>query len=486
MRLNTIRLAFISCAALLLTFCLKDYPPATAADAGRVYAAQSDSRLKSAYRFERGGWVYVHLEGTPDAIGFQHGYLLAPEIDAAFRAVKLSATHGTKRDWEFFRKASREMLWPKIDAEYQAELTGITEGLRARGMGFDVYDVVALNAFEELPYYYVPWLNEREKRAAAPRIVAPGNCSAFVATGAYTRDGQIVMAHNAWTSYLEGEHWRIIFDIVPKSGHRIFMDGYPGVIASDDDFGVNSAGLMITETTISQFNGWNPEGRAEFVRARQAMQYASSIDDYVRIMLDGNNGGYANDWLLGDLKTGEVARFELGLKHYGLERTKDGYFVGSNFASDPKVLKEETDFDPNNPESSPNGRRARWIQLMEENKGKIDAPMAERFLGDHFDSYLKKEIPNERSLCGHLELSPRGETVWESPPYSPEGAVQGKVADSQMAKAMSFRARYGHPCGKDFLVEPFFKAHPEFNWQAGVLRDMKAGPWTLFRTGERE
>ena len=79
----------------------------------------------------------------------------------------------------------------------------------------------------------------------------------------------------------------------------MLMDGFPGVITSDDDFVVNSAGLMITETTISNFHGWDPNGKPEFVRARKAMQYAGSIDDYVKIMLDGNNGGYANDWLLG-------------------------------------------------------------------------------------------------------------------------------------------------------------------------------------------
>ena len=81
------------------------------------------------------------------------------------------------------------------------------------------------------------------------------------------------------------------------------MDGYPGVIASDDDFGINSAGMMITETTITGFSLFDPNGIPEFVRARKAMQYANSIDDYVRIMLDGNNGGYANDWLLADNKT---------------------------------------------------------------------------------------------------------------------------------------------------------------------------------------
>ena len=58
--------------------------------------------------------------------------------------------------------------------------------------------------------------------------------------------------------------------------------------------------------------------------------------------------------------------------------------------------------------------------------------------------------------------------------------------DGTMAKAMSFYAHVGHPCGEDFLAAPFLKEHPQFAWQAPLLHDMKAGPWTLFRTGERE
>ena len=153
------------------------------------------------------------------------------------------------------------------------------------------------------------------------------------------------MGHNAWTNYVVGQRWNIIFDIAPARGHRILMDGLPGIITSDDDFGVNAAGIMITETTITQFEGCDPNGKPEFVRARKALQYSKSIDDFVRIMLDGNNGGYANDWLVGDNKTGEIARFELGLKNHSVERTKDGYFVGSNFPVDPKLIREETKFD---------------------------------------------------------------------------------------------------------------------------------------------
>src|ERR1700728_1029667 len=125
-------------------------------------SGQADSRLQKAYRFQQGGWTYVHLKGSPSDIGFQHGYLLAPEIADAFEAIKLFDTHQSQRDWEFFRNTARQMLWPHIDTEYQQELQGIADGAKAHGIDLDVYDIVALNAFEEVPDYYVPWLNKQE------------------------------------------------------------------------------------------------------------------------------------------------------------------------------------------------------------------------------------------------------------------------------------------------------------------------------------
>jgi Phospholipase B len=448
-------------------------------------AAAQDPRLAAAYRFDRGGWVYVHLAGSPETIGYQHGYLLAPEIADALNAVRTVDTHSTGRPWDFFRAAARDMLWPHIDAEYEAELKGIVKGLAACGVKVDLWDLVALNAFCELADYYVPWYNQRHKVAGAPRIIPEGNCSAFVATGSWTRDHGIVMAHNNWTNFVEGERWRIIFDIVPEQGYHMLMDGFPGVITSDDDFGINSDGLMVTETTITQFHGWDPDGKPEFVRSRKALQYAASIDDYVRIMLAGNNGGYANDWLLGDRKTGEIARFELGLRNHRVWRTQDGYFVGSNFSSDPKLTAEETTFDSNDLETSPSARHIRWDELMKENKGRIDIQLAEQFESDHYDTYTRTDQADERTLCGHSESSPRGVQVFDWAPYYPGGSVQGKVTDSRLAAIMSLVARRGHPCGTDFIAAPFLKAHPEYSWMAPVLQDMKAGPWTEFQSGEK-
>jgi hypothetical protein len=459
------RLAIILLAAFSLCAQAETPSPADAA------------KLRGSHRSETSGWIFVHLEGTPEQVGYQHGYLLSPEITDLLRVVKPYLEKTSKRDWNFYRDAAEKMLWPKIDPEYQREIDGIVEGLKAKGVHADRWDLVALSALEELPYYYVPWLDKKEGKT--PTTHSPGNCSAFVATGSCTKDGQIVMGHNAWTNYVVGTRWNIIFDIKPQRGQRMIMDGLPGIIISDDDFGVNESGIMITETTITQFEGWDPEGKPEFARARKALQYSHSIDDFVKIMLDGNNGGYANDWLVGDRKTGEIARLELGLKHHLLERTKDGCFVGANFPVDPKLIQEETKFDPAKKDSSPNARKVRWEELMKEHKGKIDVELGKAFENDDYDVIDKKHEANDRTLCGRVEITSRGVPEWDWAPYFPGGTVQSKVIDSRMAEAMEFWAQVGHH-GSDFLVEPFLKEHKEHDWMRELLKDMKCGPWRKF------
>lgn len=450
-------------------------------------AGASGSSQEPGYRFQSGGWTYVHLEGTPEQIGFQHGSLLKNEIEDMVGVIRLETGHETKRDWAFYREAARTQLWPHIDEEYREELQGIVNGVQSKGSKLDLWDIVALNGGIELPDYYVPWLNKREKAENHPVILPRGRCSAFIATGSYTKGGKIVIAHNNWSTYAEGARWTVMFDIQPSHGHRILMDGEPGVITSQDDFGVNDAGLMITETTITQFEGWDPDGKPEFVRSRKAMQYASSIDEYVAILKDGNNGGYANDWLIGDRKTGEVAYLELGLKNTPMWRTRDGYFVSSNFARDPEVLRVETpEFDPKNKQSSPNARRVSAEKRIEAARGRIDVAVAEQFLSAHEDSYTGKIDPDSRSLCGHIDRDPRGVPEWGDGPYYPDGAVTGKVTDSDLAAKVSLIGHAGHPCGEDFLAAPFLAAHPEYAYLKPILKDMPSGPWTEFEAGEKK
>lgn len=442
-------------------------------------AAQVPRELKGSFRLpQKNGWTFVHLQGTPREIGFQNGYLLAPEIADMLKVEVLEATHDDKKDWTFFRDAAQNMMWPHIEPEYREELQGIADGATAHGVKIDLWDVVALNAAEEWSYYVKEYDKAHGIETAMKGV--PEHCSAFVATGSYTKDGKPVIAHNNWTGYLDGERWTIIYDIAPAKGYRMIMDGLPGVIHSADDFVENSAGLAITETTISHFHGYDPNGIPEFIRARKGAQYAGSIDDYTRIMKDGNNGGYANTWLIADTRRNEVARLELGLKNVTLERTKDGFFVGSNFPINPKLIAEETQgYDPKDMSDGTNARHARWNQLMAEYKGKIDVAAAQKFMADHYDTYEQKEDPDERTLDGHVDLSPRGLSGWD-PPYAMAGAVQNKVADAAMISKLTLSAHAGHACGMNFNAAEHMKQHPEFDWQKPLQRDMPAYPWTEF------
>jgi hypothetical protein len=440
----------------------------------------TDDRLAKASRENKNGWVYVHLEGSPETIGYQHGYLLAEEIDTTMQAVAYWLKHETHYDWDFYRNAAKNFLWEKTDREYKDEINGIVSGLHAKNKNYDSLDITAYNALEELAFYYVPEVMNAAKAHSGDNK-APGNCSAFIATGSYTRDGKIVMAHNNWTEYIWGQHWNVVADIVPASGNHIMMDCMPGFIHSGDDFVITANGILITETTITQFLGFDSTAIPEFVRARKASQYANSIDDVIKIFTTGNNGGYANDWLIGDTKTNEVAKLELGLKYNRVWRSKDTAMIGSNFAMDSTLIAKETTFNPKDSTTSPNARRLRMEQLVAVDlKGKLDVESGKQVEADHKDVLQNKNANNRCVICGHIEEDPKGCPEWDCQPFDPMGAVQGKITTADLAAKMQFWGHMGHPCGESFIGAQFYKLHPEYEWQSKYLKNMLAYPWTLF------
>ena len=140
-------------------------------------AHAQDIRLEGSYRHNEAGWTYVHLAGTPAQIGFQHGYLLAREIEDNVHVYSVEAPNLYQRDWSFFRDAARTILWPHLEPQYQVELLGIAAGLKANGSKVDLWDVVAVNGDEELTGYYLPWLNAQQHKPSPPAAVPPGKSS---------------------------------------------------------------------------------------------------------------------------------------------------------------------------------------------------------------------------------------------------------------------------------------------------------------------
>jgi hypothetical protein len=275
----------------------------------------------------------------------------------------------------------------------------------------------------------------------------------------------------------------MIVDLSPKNGKRFLMQAHPGTLSSGTDWFVSSSGLLITETTMSGVNTFNPDGMPYFIRTRKAVQYADTIDSFVKIMVADNNGGYANEWLIGDVKTNEVARLELGTFNHEIDRTFDGALAGSNIARSKRV-RSETKFNYDEPGSCV-ARQQRWTELLESNRALLDVEMAKTFLADHHDTFSGQDLPNRNTLCGHVELDVRGAPEWQLTPYCPVGAYDGKVTDSDLASKGEFWAHWGKPCATDFDASSFLSLHPEYDWEQPCLRDIKAYPWTLFRASPK-
>ena len=105
--------------------------------------------------------------------------MLAAEIQDNFNVITTELIREEKKDWSFFRKAAERVFWPHIEQEYRDEINGIVEGLKARDSKLDAWDLVALNAWLELPYY-----DKWQDKATGTHTngAGPGDhCSAFVA-----------------------------------------------------------------------------------------------------------------------------------------------------------------------------------------------------------------------------------------------------------------------------------------------------------------
>jgi hypothetical protein len=441
---------------------------------------EQKSWLAKAYRFEKNGWIYLHVEGAPEERGFQHGYLLAKEIKDALHGDAVEWNYETSLEWAWLVNKTGELFTARVDSEDLAEIDGIVKGMDAAGDSTTRDEIVTLNDFIELEGYWWPSVKDSLKINS---IDPPKeSCSSFIATGSMTADGGIVLGHNTMTGY-EDPFTNLILDILPANGHRILMQSMPGLIHSSTDFFITDAGLVGSETTIGWFFPFDASGIPEFSRMRHATQYANSIDEWCALMREGNNGGYANAWLIGDINTNEIARLELGLENVSLEKKKDGFFVGSNVAEDLKLLRRETKSQETNIKYSGVARRVRWGQLMKEYAGKIDINLAEKFESDHYDTYLDSAVADGRSLCAHYDLD---QALWTyDPPYRPAGTVDGKVVDSKMARQMSFAARWGSACGIAFDAKRFLEKHPQYDWMKGILFDRPSEPWTEFKAGEK-
>src|SRR5262249_19158424 len=213
------------------------------------------------------------------------------------------------------------------DREYLEEMRGIAEGAADAGATFngralDLTDIVVLNCWAEIDTLDggldalptgLEGIKFSGKKPKAMPAAKQDHCSAFAATGKATADGKIVFGHITMFGVYPSRFYNVWLDLKPDQGHRVLMQTYPGGIQSGMDYYLNDAGLIVCETTIEQTR-FNAEGIPLANRIRKALQYGETIDDVAKVLKEGNNGLYTNEWLIADTNTNEAAIVELGAK----------------------------------------------------------------------------------------------------------------------------------------------------------------------------
>jgi len=412
--------------ALVLAVSLMVIPAAT---------ASAEDLLEGSFVCEQDGWLFVHLEGTPYQVGYQNGYLAAES--ANYWLISYVGTEGAEDE-----RATAEVIWPLIPEEYQDEIDGIVAGLHARGYtNWDRWDVVAANAWADMGTY-------------------EGGCSAFAATGDATTDGQIVLGHITMSGKAGDFMYYVMFDVTPDEGYRFRYQSAGASMWSGQDWYLNETGLIVAETSLHN-SVRDPSGTPLFVRIRQALQYADSIDGVIDTLLQNNNGAYPNEWLIGDAKTGEICSLMLGCNAWDINRTFNGFYPSCNYPY-YENFRIEAGYDWPAPDPPTSTRAVRWIELIDQYYGEIDVEVGKLFFED--------------DIISSYGLTARS------------GGYDGKVSSTDMVlDDMSMWARWGNPAGKPFDLEAYVEergpeweaANPEYIANLGRYVERTPQPWTI-------
>src|SRR5260370_3004686 len=351
-----------------------------------------------AYRYPSAGWIYVHIEGKPYERGYQHGYLLAKEIETYLDRCAAQLDSKSKMSaWNNGRATANALFLRGFDKEILQEMKGIADGAAAAGAKWgsrpvDLVDIVTANTITELGELRsampmtpsgLEGLNLMHPRYDPAKVDVPvtQRCSAFAATGKATRDGKMVIAHVTMWPLTLAEQTNIMLDVQPTEGHRVLMQAYPGGIQSGTDWYQNDVGVVLTETTIRQ-SPFNMQGTPVAYRARKAIQYGDSVGKVVELLSTRNNGLYTNEWIIGDARTNEISMLELGTYRTKLFRSSknewfagtEGFYWGCNNAKDLNVRLEYVPDPHGNPEDLPfvpASRDMKWQEMYKQHKGKI-------------------------------------------------------------------------------------------------------------------
>ncbi|MFO6422285.1 C45 family autoproteolytic acyltransferase/hydolase [Motilimonas sp. KMU-193] len=202
------------------------------------------------------------MKGSHYEMGFQHGYLLAAQINTMIQQTQPAAiaviAKTLQHDWDKAERAFHQGA--KVAEEFVPEclleeMRGIAEGAQAAGFDISLEQIQTWNTMYDQwciyahPYYWNVFDEENKghypAHGAGTRVLTGAGCSSFSAwDDTVGSDGELIFCKNEDNLNLPGQlENRYIFISVPDQGQPHLFLCFPGMVGFDGGF--NTAGISV-------------------------------------------------------------------------------------------------------------------------------------------------------------------------------------------------------------------------------------------------
>ena len=265
------------------------------------------------------GLTIVTLKGTPLEMGLQHGTLLKDEISRIHDHVLDYLSQIKRGVWgRTVYPLLQLLVWGYnlfIPAEYREELKGI-----ARGAGLSYSSILLINVLDDLGH----------KMA----------CSCFTVTGAKTKGNTLIYGRNL--------DYGVFTDLMP-SLNTIFCyqpsSGFPFVSVAWPAYAGVVTGMSSKKLVLGSLTSFSKEkariGTPSGLLYRKALQYASSLTDFRKSIMNGRRT-INNNLLIAS--TGESVVLEVSPTRGQLRSQQDDVLTVTNHFQNPFMSELKTFF----------------------------------------------------------------------------------------------------------------------------------------------
>jgi len=417
---------------------------------------------------KQSGLRILHVKGTDYERGYQHGTLLADQIEECLKpgitmyALSLGRPWGQLEGGDYEKGIKqlfeiKEAMEPWVPPNIKGELHGIADALSAKGSNITYDDILLWNIGVDADlFFFHPKSALMDKpgfRTPYPAVA----CTTFCAFGKATSDGRIIyFKNNDFLSTPEAEENVYVMIAKPTDGnHGYFVPILPGLLGIES--GMNDAGICFG-INYSGTQPETPQGIGLCFRSELFLRFLSNIEDGISLANNYPRTGGAL-YHLADPSASKAIIIETTPNEIAVRSTtetdRDILWASNHFNCYPgwqgykgcnmvtnqakayglddisTVDKWQESLEKCFLEEGSVGRYARLKQLLNENYGKITVEKALEIGGDRYDLKTKKLIGVEE-LYGFTTVSQfvaKSFQVVDSILYY-KGVIKGPVRES--------------------------------------------------------